>query len=77
MTVGLDVLILPDGRMSRRSAAAYLGCAPRTLAQYAGKGTGPKFIKRGRVWYFKEDLDAWLRAGTALSTADARRVEMA
>jgi hypothetical protein len=38
---------------------------------------GPKFIKRGRVWYFKEDLDAWLRAGTALSTADARRVEVA
>lgn len=75
MTAVLDFLVLPDGRMNRRNAAAYLGCAPKTLAQYASQGTGPKFIKRGRVWYFKEDLDAWLRAGAVSSTAmpDARR----
>ncbi len=74
MTTTPEVLVLPDGRMSRRNAALYLGCAPKTLAQYATQGTGPRFIKRGRVWYFKGDLDAWLRGGAATSTAEARLV---
>jgi len=35
-------------------------------------GSGPKFIKRGRIFYFKEDLDAWLNAaGRHTSTAQA------
>jgi len=72
MGTSTDVLILPDGRMDRRNAAAYLGNAPKTLAQWASKGIGPKFIKRGRVWYRKADLDAWIAAGEASSTAEAR-----
>lgn len=71
-----EVLILPDGRMDRRNAATYLGNAPKTLAQYASKGIGPKFIKRGRVWYFKADLDAWIAGGKASSTAASRLVEV-
>jgi hypothetical protein len=74
MTTTPEVLVLPDGRMDRRNAAAYLGCAPKTLAQYASKGTGPKFIKRGRVWYFKTDLDCWLGGERVSSTAQARLV---
>lgn len=70
-----EILILPDGRMDRRNAAKYLGNAPKTLAQYASKGIGPRFIKRGRVWYFKEDLDAWIAGGEATSTASSRLVE--
>jgi len=58
-----EVLILHDGRMNRQNAAVYLGCAPKTLATYASRGDGPAFVKRGRVWYFKTDLDAWLNAG--------------
>ena len=76
MTTTPEVLILPDGRMDRRNAAAYLGNAPKTLAQYASKGTGPKFVKRGRVWYFKKDLDAWIAGGIATSTAAARLMEI-
>lgn len=72
MTKGTQVVILPDGRMDRRNAAAYLGNAPKTLAQWASKGIGPKFTKRGRVWYFKQDLDAWIADGVASSTAAAR-----
>jgi len=72
MTESLNVLILPDGRMDRRNAAKYLGNAPKTLAQWASKGIGPKFTKRGRVWYFKQDLDAWIAEGAAQSTAAAR-----
>ena len=67
-----QVVVLPDGRMDRRNAAAYLGCAPKTLAQYASQGIGPAFIKRGRVWYFKGDLDSWLSLGRVRSTAVAR-----
>lgn len=33
-----------------------------------GNGTGPKFIKRGRIFYFKEDLDSWLNANGRLTS---------
>jgi hypothetical protein len=55
----IQVLVLPDGRMDRRNAAAYLGYAEKTLAQWASLGIGPSYIKRGRIWYRKEELDAW------------------
>jgi hypothetical protein len=57
----VDVVILPDGRMDRKDAALYLGLSAKTLAMHATKGTGPKFIKPGRVFYFKNELDEWLR----------------
>lgn len=72
MTEEISVQVLPDGRMDRRNAAKYLGRAPGTLGQWATKGIGPKFIKRGRVWYRKTDLDSWLAEGEANSTAQAR-----
>lgn len=53
--------ILPDGRMTRRNAARYLGLSEKTLAMYASRKTGPKFVKPGRTFYFKQDLDAWVR----------------
>ena len=64
--------ILPDGRMDPKNAAAYLGLAMQTLANKRSDGTGPKFVKRGRIFYYRADLDAWLRAGRARSTADVR-----
>lgn len=68
----LEVTVLPDGRMDRKNAAIYLGLAVKTLAMYACEGTGPAFIKRGRIFYRKEALDAWLDSGKATSTAAAR-----
>jgi hypothetical protein len=56
----VDVVILPDGRMDRKNAALYLGLSVKTLAMHASRGTGPTFIKRGRVFYFRHDLDDWL-----------------
>ena len=68
-----EILVLPDGRMDTRSAAGYLGVAEKTLAMWRCQGTGPRFIKRGRVFYFKEDLDAWLGQATRVSsTAQAK-----
>jgi predicted DNA-binding transcriptional regulator AlpA len=68
----LEIEVLPDGRMDRRNAAKYTGYAEKTLAQKATNGTGPRFVKRGRVWYYKSDIDKWLAAGAATSTAAAR-----
>src|SRR5690349_15244395 len=52
--------ILPDGRMTRRDAAAYLGFSEKTLAMWALQGKGPKSIKiAGRRFYYQSDLDAF------------------
>ncbi len=63
-----------DGRMNPKNAAVYLGQAEKTLAMWRSKGTGPQFIKpNGRVFYYQEDLDAWLtQGGKVVSTAQAR-----
>ena len=57
------VLVLPDGRMNASNAARYLGLSEKTLAMMRSAGRGPAFIKRGRVFYFREDLDSWLQEG--------------
>jgi Helix-turn-helix domain len=58
----IRVRILPDGRMSRDDAARYLGHKPKTLAMWALSGKGPRSIKvGGRVFYFRSDLDAFVR----------------
>lgn len=69
-----DLRIYPDGRMDNKAAAAYLGFKPGTLNNWRLTGYGPKFVKRGgRIWYFKDDLDAWfLQAGYCHTTAQAR-----
>ena len=67
-----SIVVTPDGRMDRKNAAIYLGLSVKTLAMYASSGTGPKFIKRGRVWYRIQDLDEWVIGGVANSTAQAR-----
>jgi len=58
--------------MTSAQAARYLGLAVKTLAAKRSTGTGPHFVKRGRIFYFKDDLDEWLRAGRAGSTSEAR-----
>jgi hypothetical protein len=57
----------------RRSAAGYLGLSEKTLAMMRCQGTGPHFIKRGRIFYYQEDLDNWLgQAKRVTSTAQAK-----
>jgi hypothetical protein len=69
----MSVESLPDGRMDTRNAAAYLGLAVQTLARKRCDGTGPRFVKRGRIFYYRADLDAWLQGGQARSTAEAKQ----
>jgi len=72
-----SVFVLPDGRMDAKNAATYCGLTVKTLAIKRCNGTGPKFRKLGRVFYYREDLDAWLRNGIVSSTAQARTLSNA
>ena len=67
------VEIFPDGRLDTANAALYLGLSVKTLASMRCSGSGPRFVKRGRIFYFREDLDAWMaEAPRVQSTAQAR-----
>jgi len=68
----IQVLVYPDGRMDTRNTAIYCGLSPKTLAIKRCDGTGPPFIKRGKVFYFRDDVDAWLQSQRARSTAEIR-----
>ena len=68
----ISIFMYPDGRLDTKNAAKYLGLKEKTLSMLRGNGTGPRFIKRGRIFYFKDDLDNWLNAnGRLLSTAQS------
>lgn len=65
------VQIFPDGRMDVINAAAYLGLSPKSLACMRSQGRGPAFTKLGKpVFYTRDDLDAWITANRATSTAE-------
>lgn len=66
-----EVFVFPDGRMDRKNASRYLGLSVKTLAMHASRGTGPKYVKLGRVFYFRHDLDAWIKAAETISPAQA------
>ena len=55
------VRVLPDGRMTRRDAAKYLGRAEKTLAMWEMEGKGPRSVLvGGRRFYFRAILDAFI-----------------
>lgn len=56
------VRVLPDGRMTRRDTARYLGHAEKTLAMWQSTGKGPRSVLvGGKRFYFKADVDAFIR----------------
>lgn len=60
----VKIKILPDGRLSRRDAAKYLGLAEKTLAMWTFEGRGPRSVRvGGRRFYFKDDLDSFIDGG--------------
>lgn len=76
MTIEIEqirVAVLPDGRLDTTNAARFLGLSPKTLAIMRSTGGGPRFVKPGRVFYYLEDLKAWMdRQPRVQSTAQAR-----
>ena len=76
-TYEIKIQAFPDGRLDVANAANYLGLKEKTLAMMRCKGNGPKFIKRGRIFYFQEDLHDWLNANgklTSTSQCKNRRI---
>ena len=69
------IRILADGRMNTKNAAEYLGLSIKTLAMKRWRGNGPSFVRRGRIFYYKADLDEWLQAARAGSTAESRQID--
>jgi hypothetical protein len=64
--IQVRVRVLPDGRMSRDDAARYLGHSPKTLAMWQCQGKGPpSVLVGGRRYYYKADLDAFVRGEIA------------
>lgn len=64
--------------MDTVNASKYAGLKENTMAMQRSNGTGPKFVKRGRIFYFREDVDAWMNAlGRHTSAAQARCAELA
>ena len=59
----ITVTASPDGRLRPADAAKYLNVAKGTLADWRYKGKGPRFIKRGGIFYRLSDLDDWLLSG--------------
>ena len=60
------VRVLPDGRMTRKEAAKYLGRAEKTLAMWEMERKGPpSVLVGGRRFYFKDVLDAFIRGEAA------------
>lgn len=68
----LQVNMYPDGRLDTANASTYLGLSVKTLAMMRSQGTGPRFIKRGRIFYFRDDLDEWASVPKVRSTAEHR-----
>ncbi|QCB48588.1 DNA-binding protein [Hydrogenophaga sp. PAMC20947] len=59
--------------MDTCNTAKYTGLSDKTLAMFRCNGKGPKFIKRGRIFYFRSDVDAWMNAnGRMTSTTQAK-----
>ena len=70
-----QVFVHPDGRLDRKNAAIYIGCSAKTLADWATKGNGPPYLfVGGRVFYFRHDLDAWIRSVPCRSNSSGRTV---
>jgi hypothetical protein len=71
------VFIHPDGRMDRKNAAMYLGCAAKTLADWASKGTGPAYVMvGGRAFYFRDDMDSWIASRRAAPNSNRPNLDL-
>lgn len=63
MSNTISVVFYPDGRLDTHNTSKYVGLSVKTLAMMRCDGKGPKYVKRGRIFYFKDDLDAWIEEG--------------
>jgi excisionase family DNA binding protein len=60
-----------DTLLTQDEAARRLGMSVRSLERHRVAGTGPRFVKLGRLVRYREaDLREWIEAGLRSSTSD-------
>ena len=60
--------------MTAREAAEYRRTAPQTQAKERMRGDGPPYLSiRGRIFYRKADIDAFLAGNLRRSTSEAAK----
>ncbi len=63
-----------DPLLDQKQAAQLLGLSVRTLERHRLEGTGPTFVRLGRlVRYRAADIAAWVEASARTSTSDLVR----
>lgn len=71
MTVETDRLV------DEREAASILSCKPQTMSVWRLRGTGPIFIKVGRLTRYRlSDLAKYIEARACHNTAEADALEV-
>lgn len=56
----MNVVLTPDGRVTRKEAARFLGFKPKTLAEWQRLGIGPRsFMVGGRRFYRLDELEQY------------------
>ena len=62
--VQVQARVLPDGRLTSRNAAAYLGHSMARLATWRMEGNGPAWCRvGGKIFYRREELDRFIKEG--------------
>lgn len=62
------------GRLDTDQAAAHVGVAAKTLANWRSAGKGPVYVKVGSlVTYREQDLDAWLETRDVVPASEYGR----
>jgi predicted DNA-binding transcriptional regulator AlpA len=57
--------------LDQKRVASLLGISTRTLERYRVSGTGPRYVKLGKlVRYLKTDIDAWIQQNLSGSTSE-------
>jgi excisionase family DNA binding protein len=61
--------------LTQREAAAQLRLSQRTLERYRLSGSGPTYVKAGRlVRYREQDLEKWIASRVVGSTSEGDRL---
>ena len=56
--------------LTQAEAAEYLRLSQRTLERYRLAGTGPAYIRAGRILYSRAALEDWVASRTFRSTSE-------
>jgi predicted DNA-binding transcriptional regulator AlpA len=60
-----------DSLLNQKQAAHVLGLSVRTLERHRVAGTGPRWVRLGRlVKYRQTDLTAWIESNVRTSTSE-------